>query len=128
MKHFLAKCINLSPTVGATFYLQICSCIIVLRIKCCLLFLRPVSTQENKDRIGLDSFPSCIIHTAGPKKLKILQLFNIGSYRFKLEQKIATVSPFADSFCSDPVQSHAYFPEWKQAFKHTYNFPHVTST
>ncbi len=27
--------------------------------------LRPVSTQENKHRIGSDSFSSCIIHTAG---------------------------------------------------------------
>ncbi len=37
--------------------------------------LRPVSTQENKHRIGLDRtglFPSCIIHTAGSKKLKVL--------------------------------------------------------
>ncbi len=30
--------------------------------------LRPFSTQSNKHRIGLDFFPSCIIHTAGPKK------------------------------------------------------------
>ena len=35
--------------------------------------------QENKHRIGLDSFPSCIMRTAGPKQLKILQLFIIGS-------------------------------------------------
>ena len=28
--------------------------------------LRPVFTQENKHRIGLDFFPSCIIHTARP--------------------------------------------------------------
>ncbi len=41
--------------------------------------LRLISTQENKHQIGLDCFPSCIIHTAGPKKLKILQLFIIGS-------------------------------------------------
>ena len=36
--------------------------------------LRPISTQENRHRIGLeslDSFPSCIIHTArGPKKVE----------------------------------------------------------
>ncbi len=32
--------------------------------------LRPVSTQENKHRIGLDFFPSCIIRTAGPKKVE----------------------------------------------------------
>ena len=38
-----------------------------------------VSTQENKHWIGLDSFPSCIIHTARPKTLKILQLLIIGS-------------------------------------------------
>ncbi len=29
-----------------------------------------VSTQENKHRIGLDFFPSCITHTAGPKKVE----------------------------------------------------------
>ncbi len=29
---------------------------------------RAVFTQESKHRIGLDFFPSCIIHTAGPKK------------------------------------------------------------
>ena len=33
--------------------------------------LGPVSTQENKHRIGLDFFPSCIIRTAGPKRLKL---------------------------------------------------------
>ena len=62
--------------------------------------LRPVSIQENKHRIGLDFFPSCIIRTAGPKKLKILQLFiiRVADHRFKplnwfkLEQKIGTES------------------------------------
>ena len=32
--------------------------------------LRPVSTQKNKHQIGLDFFPSCIIHTAGQKILE----------------------------------------------------------
>ncbi len=32
--------------------------------------LRPDSTQENKHRIGLDFFPSSIIHTAGQKKVE----------------------------------------------------------
>ena len=32
--------------------------------------VRPVSTQENKHRIGQDFFASCIIHTAGPKKVE----------------------------------------------------------
>ncbi len=36
--------------------------------------LRPVTTQENKDRIGLTFFPSCIIRTAGPKNS--LEYFN----------------------------------------------------
>ena len=49
-------------------------------------------TQENKHRIGLDFFPSCIIRTARPKKLKILQLFiiRVADHSFKLEQKIGT--------------------------------------
>ncbi len=34
------------------------------------LVLRPVSTPENKHRIGLDFFPSCIILSAGPKKVE----------------------------------------------------------
>ena len=33
---------------------------------------RLVSTQENKDWIGLDFFPSCIIHTARPKNFNSL--------------------------------------------------------
>ena len=37
------------------------------------------SGKQALDRIGLDSFLSCIIRTAGPKKLKTLQLFIIGS-------------------------------------------------
>ncbi len=64
-------------------------------------FLRPIFTLENKHRIGLDFFPSCIIRSAGLKKfnLKILQLFIIRAedHRFKLEQKIGTESPCADS-------------------------------
>ena len=32
--------------------------------------LIPVSTQENKNRIGLDFFPSSLIHTARPKKVE----------------------------------------------------------
>ena len=32
--------------------------------------LMPISTQENKHRIGLDFFPSCIIRTAGPKQVE----------------------------------------------------------
>ncbi len=77
---------------------------------CCL---RPVSTQENKHRIGLDFFTS----SAGPKKLKILQLFiiRVADHRFKLEQKIRTESPCAGSIL---FRSHAYFPEWKSALTH----------
>ncbi len=78
--------------------------------------LRPVSTQENKHRIGLDCFPSCIIHTAGPKKLKNTStLFHriIGS---NWNRKLVPKANARVQFCSDPVRSHAYFPEWKPAF------------
>ncbi len=59
--------------------------------------IRPVSTKENKHRTELSPF--CTIHTAGPKKLKILQLFiiRVADHRFKLEQKIGTESPCAGS-------------------------------
>ena len=63
--------------------------------------LRPVSTQEEKHWIGLGAFPSCIIHTARPKKLKVCQLFiiRVADHRFKLEQK-----PYAQvQFCSNPM-------------------------
>ena len=68
--------------------------------------------------IGSDSFPSFIIHTTEPKKLKILQLFIIdritgSNWNKKLVPKAHT----RVQFCSDPVLSHAYFPEWKPAFK-----------
>ena len=71
--------------------------------------LRPVSTQENKHRIGLDFFPSCIIHTAGPKKLKILQLYHrmIGS---NWNRKLVPKAHPRVLFRSDPFRSHAYFP------------------
>ncbi len=51
---------------------------------------------------GLSS--SCNVRTAGPKKLKILQLFMIGS-QVQLEQKSGNESPCAGSilFRSDPV-------------------------
>ena len=55
------------------------ACVAVLRASS-KRFLTPVSTRENKHRIGSDwTFSSCIIHTARPKKLKILQLFICGS-------------------------------------------------
>ena len=44
----------------------------VVHVRTVAKHLRPVSTQENKHGIRLDSFPSCNIHTAGPKKLKVL--------------------------------------------------------
>ena len=71
--------------------------------------LRPVSTQENKHRIGLDSFPSRIIHTAGPKKVENTSTLylRVADHRFKLELKIGTESPCADSnivpIRSDPM-------------------------
>ncbi len=81
--------------------------------------LRPVSTQENKHRIGLDFFPSCIIRTAGPKKVESTStLYHPGcgsqvqagteySHRKPMHARV--------QFCPDPVRSHAYFSEWKSA-------------
>ncbi len=76
--------------------------------------LRPVSTQEEKHWIGLGAFPSCIIHTARPKKLKILQLFIIGScIGSNLNSKLIPKAHARVQFYSGSVRSHAYFPEWK---------------
>ncbi len=57
-----------------------------------------VSTQENKHRIGLDFFPSCIIRTGGPTGLKFLSAGGGGGadYRFKLKQKFGTEGPCVD--------------------------------
>ncbi len=70
--------------------------------------LGPVSTQENKHRIGLD-FSHLVLSTpSDKKKLKILQLFiiRVADHRFKLEQKIGTDSPCTDSilFRSGPIR------------------------
>ncbi len=57
--------------------------------------LRPVSTQENKHRIGLAFFHLVLSAPPDQKQLKILQLFIIraADHRFELEHKIATESP-----------------------------------
>ncbi len=71
--------------------------------------LRPVSTQENKLRIGSDwTFFHLVLSTPpDQKKLKILQHFiiRVADHRFKLEQKIGTESPCAGSilFRSGPI-------------------------
>ena len=73
--------------------------------------LRPVSAQENKHRIELEcTFPSCIIHTAGPKKLKIY--FNSLSSGLRItglnwNRKLVPKALAQIQFCSDPVRSHA---------------------
>ena len=72
---------HLSPIVGDLY------CILFKQAKDLHAKDRPVSTQENKHRIRLDFFPSCIIHTARP----------VVDHRFKLEQKIGTESPWAGS-------------------------------
>ena len=79
--------------------------------------LRPVSTQENKHRIGLDFFPSCIIHTAGPKNVENTSTLYHPGLRI-------TGSNWTENWYRKPnmrgfnfeFRSDAYFPEWKSAF------------
>ncbi len=71
-----------------------------------------------KIRIGSDFFPSCIIRTGGPKKLKILHLFICGS-QFQNGTENWYRKPMRGfnffPMCSDVFRSRAYFPEWKPA-------------
>ncbi len=61
----------------------------------------PVSTQENKHRIGSDwTFFHLVLSTPPDQnKLKMLQVFiiRVADHRIKLEQKIGTESPCAGS-------------------------------
>ncbi len=49
--------------------------------------------------------------------MKILQLFVIGSRVQTRIQNWDRKPIHGVLFCSDPVRSHAYFPEWKPSFK-----------
>ncbi len=62
-------------------------------------------------------FPSCIIHTAGRKKLKILQLFiiRVAITGSNWSRKLVLKAHVAGSIL---FRSHAYFPEWKSVFIH----------
>ena len=78
---------------------------------------RPVSTQENKHRIGLDFFPSCIIHTAHQKSWKYFNSLSIGLQIIgsNWNRKLVAKANARVQFCSVSVRSDAYFPEWKSA-------------
>ncbi len=74
------------------------------------------------DRTGL--FYLVLSALPDQKKLKILQLFiiRVADHMFKLgqkstEQKSVPKAHARVQFCSDPVRSHAYFPEWKPILK-----------
>ena len=70
--------------------------------------------------IGLDFFPSCIIRTAGPKKVENTStLYHPGC---GLQVQSGTENWYRTPirrFNFLPVRSHAYFPEWKSALKLT---------
>ncbi len=77
--------------------------------------LRPVSTQENKHGIRSDWTLSILYysHCRTKKFENTLTLYHriIGlNWKRKFVPKPRVI------FCSDPVRSHAYFPEWKLAF------------
>ena len=86
-----------------------------LSVKNCLLDalvqLTPVSTQENKHRIGLDSFPPCNPYRWMKKIENTTTPYHriIGSnWNRKLVQKAHA----RFQFCSDLVRSHVYFLIW----------------
>ena len=58
---------------------------------------------ENKDRKYFNSLPSGLRITGSNWNRKLV--------------------PRLDQFCSDPVRSHAYFPEWKSALMVGTSFP-----
>ena len=72
------------------------------------------------DRTGLSyQLSSCIIHTTGPKKIENTSTFyhlGCGSQVQTGIENCYRKSMCGFNFCSDPVQSYAYFPEWKSAF------------
>ena len=76
--------------------------------------LRPVSTQENKHRIGL-FFILYYPHRWMKKVENTTTLYHriIGS---NWNRKLVPKAHARFQSCSDPVRSHAYFPEWKPAF------------
>ena len=76
----------------------------------------PVSTQEHKHQIGLDFFPSCIVRTAGPKKVENTST----NYQWRItgskwNRKLVAKPHARVQFCYDLVRSHVYFPEWEPA-------------
>ena len=81
------------------------------------IVLRLVSTQENKHRIGSDwTFSILYIHTAGPKKVGNTSTLYHRITGSNWNRKLVPKAHARVQFCSDPVRSHAYFPEWKPAF------------
>ncbi len=105
---------HLSPIVGDLY------CILFKQAKDLHAKDRPVSTQENKHRIGSDwTFFHLVLSTPPDQKnLKILQLFiiRVADHRFKMEQKIGTKSPCAGSILLRSGPILCFFLEWKSAF------------
>ena len=89
------------------------------------LFIYGLLRPENKHRIGLDFSPSCTIRTAGPKKVEntsTLYHLDCGSQvQTETENRHQKPMHARVQFCSDPVRSHAYFPEWKPALSTVIN-------
>ena len=92
--------------------------------------------QENKHRIGLEFSRLVLICTAGPKKVENTSTLLSSRLRITGSNWNRQLVPKAHArvqFCSDPVRSHACFPEWKSALKwniiyfHTEN-PHKRLT
>ncbi len=79
--------------------------------------LRLVSTQENKHRIGSDwTFSNLYYPHRRTKKVENTSTFCHRIVGSNWNRKFAPKAYSLVQFCSDPVRSHAYFPEWKPAF------------
>ena len=89
---------------------------------------RLVSTQENKHRIGSDwTFTNLYYPHRRTKKVENTSTFSHRIIGSNWNRKFVPKAHARVQFCSDPVRSHAYFPEWKPALSGmNYFYVHVT--
>ena len=76
--------------------------------------IRPVSTQENSPQIGPD-------RKVADREVGGSQVQNC----FKLGKELASKAHVRVKFCSDPVRSEDYFPEWKPAYTRSRSWSHA---
>ena len=83
--------------------------------------LRPVSTQENKHRIGSDwTFSILYYPHRWTKKVESTSSLYHPGCGSNWNRKLIAKAHARVQFCSDPVRSDAYFSEWKLAFSNMF--------